>query len=201
MRFRESLAELPKPFRRYLIAIGIFGIGDFNHSLLILASISLLSPEYGREFALVAGPILYATRNGLQALASFPIGALSDRIGRRGLLVAGYVLGAVVMLGFAAAFLWQLGSLSIVVGLFVFAGIYIAFQEALEGAMTADLIPDRTRRGTAYGALGFVNGFGDFVASLVVGLLLMWQPEIAFLYAATWMALGAVAMARVKPAG
>jgi MFS family permease len=199
MRFRESLAELPKPFRKYLVAIGIFGLGDFNHSLLILASIALLTPEYGLEFALVAGPILYATRNGLQAVASFPVGAISDRIGRRGLLVAGYVLGAIVMLGFAAAFVWQLGSLPVVIVLFVLAGIYIAVQEALEGAMTADLIPDRTRRGTAYGALGFVNGFGDFVASVVVGLLLMWQPEIAFLYAAAWMFLGAGAMTRVRP--
>ena len=104
------------------------------------------------------------------------------------------------MLGFAAAFAWQLGSIEYVIGLFVLAGIYIGIQEALEGAMTADLIPDRTRRGTAYGVLGCVNGVGDFVASVVVGLLLIaWPPAIAFLYAAAWMLLGAGAMARVRP--
>ena len=200
LRFRESLAELPKPFRRYLLAVGIFGVGDFNHSLLILASIGLLTPEYGKEFAIVLGPILYATRNTWQALASFPIGALSDRIGRRGLLVVGYLLGAMVMLGFMAGFALEWRSLPYVAGLFVLAGIYIAFQEALEGAMTADLIPDKTRRGTAYGVLGFVNGIGDFAASLVVGFLLAWQPEIAFVYSAAWMLLGALAMARVRPA-
>ncbi len=199
LRFRESLTELPKPYRRYLLAVGIFGMGDFNHSLLILASISLLTPTYGQEFALVIGPILYATRNTWQALASYPIGALSDRIGRRGLLIVGYLLGASVMLGFGAAFLWHWGSIAVVAILFVLSGIYIAFQEALEGAMTADLIPDKTRRGTAYGALGFVNGIGDFAASLVVGFLLAWRPEFSFVYAAAWMFVGAGAMARVRP--
>ena len=100
------------------------------------------------------------------------------------------------MLGFAAAFAWELGSLPYVIGLFVLAGMYIGIQEALEGAMTADLIPDRTRRGTAYGVLGCVNGVGDFAASVVVGLLMTWRPEAAFVYAAAWMFLGAGAMAR-----
>ena len=62
------------------------------------------------------------------------------------------------MNGFTAAFLWGIHSLAYVIGLFVLAGVYIAFQEALEGAMTADLVPDRTRRGTAYGVLGCVTG-------------------------------------------
>jgi MFS family permease len=199
VRFRESLAELPGAFRRYLVAVGVFGLGDFSHSLLILAATILLTPQYGLETAIVLGPILYATRNTWQAITAFPVGAMSDRIGRRGLLVMGYLLGVVVMFGFAAGFAWGLGTIAYVAGLFVLAGVYIGVQEALEGAMTADLIPDRTRRGTAYGVLGCVNGVGDFVSSLVVGLLLTWQPEVAFLYAAFWMALGAGAMALVRP--
>jgi MFS family permease len=199
LRFRESLRELPRPFRRYLVAVGVFGLGDFSHTLLILAAIGLLEPTYGREFALFFGPILYAIRNAVEAITAFPIGALSDRIGRRGLLVVGYLIGVMVMLGFVAAFTWEIHSLAYVIGLFVAAGGYIAFQEALEGAMTADLIPDRTRRGTAYGVLGCVNGIGDFAASFVVGLLLVASPEAAFLYAAAWMLLGAGAMAYVRP--
>ena len=201
LRFRQSLAELPGPFRRYLVAVGVFGLGDFSHTLLILAAIGLLEPAYGREFALFIGPILYAVRNAVQAATAFPVGALSDRIGRRGLLVVGYLIGVLVVLGFAAAVAWEVRSLAYIVGLFVLAGVYIAFQEALEGAMTADLIPDRTHRGTAYGALGCVNGVGDFVASFVVGLLLAYWPEAAFLYAAGWMLLGAGAMALVRPHG
>jgi MFS family permease len=201
LRFRESLAELPKPFRRYLVAVGVFGLGDFSHTLLILASIGLLEPAYGRDFALFMGPVLYAIRNAVQAATAFPVGALSDRVGRRGLLVVGYLLGVLVMLGFTAAFAWELRSLAYVIGLFVLAGVYIAFQESLEGAMTADLIPDRSRRGTAYGVLGCVNGIGDFAASFVVGLLITARPEVAFLYAAGWMLLGAGAMAVVRPRG
>ena len=64
--------------------------------------------------------------------------------------------------------------------------------------MTADMIPDRTRRGTAYGVLGGVNGVGDFAASLAVGLLFVWMPEAAFLYAAGWMTLGVLAMIFVR---
>jgi MFS family permease len=197
LRFRESLAELPKPFRRYLIAVGVFGLGDFSHTLLIFASILLLEPAYGREFALVTGPLLYALRNTVGAIVAYPVGALSDRIGRRGLLVTGYLVGVVVMLGFAAAFVWDAHSLGLVVVLFMLAGIYIAMQDALEGAMTADLIPDRTRRGTAYGVLGCVNGIGDFAASFIVGLLIAHEPALGFLYAATWMGLGVIAMAMV----
>jgi MFS family permease len=200
VRFGESLAELPKPFRRYLVAVGVFGLGDFSAVLLIGASILLLEPAYGREFALAIGPLLYATRNTCQALTAFPVGALSDLIGRRGLLVGGYLVGVVVMLGFAAGFLWEVRLLAYTAGLFVLAGVYAAVQEALEGAMTADLIPDRTRRGTAYGILGCVNGVGDFAASLTAGLLLTWRPELAFAYAAAWMLLGAGAMALVRPA-
>jgi MFS family permease len=198
LRFRESLAELPKPFRRYLLAVGVFGLGDFSHVLLIGASILLLEPEHGKALALAVGPLLYATRNTWQALTAFPVGALSDRIGRQGLLVTGYLVGVLVMLGFAAGFVWEIRSLAYVALLFVLAGIYVAVQEALEGAMTADLIPDRTRRGTAYGVLGCVNGIGDFAASLVAGLLLVWRPELAFVYAAGWMLLGALAMSRVR---
>jgi MFS family permease len=83
-------------------------------------------------------------------------------------------------------------------GLFGLAGVYVAFQESLEGAMTADLIPDRSRRGTAYGLLGCTNGFGDFVSSLVVGALLAVRPEAAFLYAAGWMFFGAAILSATR---
>ena len=167
VRFRESLAELPRPFRRYLVAVGVFGLGDFSHTLLILASIA--AP--GARTTAASSPSSWArscTRSGTPSRRrrAFPVGALSDRVGRRGLLIAGYLVGVLVMLGFAAAFAWAVRSLAYVIGLFVLAGVYIACQEALEGAMTADLIPDRARRGTAYGVLGCVNGVGDFAAQL-----------------------------------
>jgi hypothetical protein len=46
--------------------------------------------------------------------------------------------------------------------------------------------------------LGCVNGIGDFVASVVVGFLIVWRPEFAFVYAAAWMLIGAIAMSVVR---
>src|SRR5262249_38751424 len=186
-KFLASVAELPRDFRRFLVGVGIFGAGDFSPTLLILAATQLLTPTYGLLEAAQAAALLYAWRNGVQAAASFPGGALSDRWGRRGLLLLGYLLGGVVMLGFAAAFLAETVSLPLLLLLFAGAGTYVAVEEALEGAMTADLIPDKTVRGTAYGILGTVNGLGDFVSSLVVGLL--WThlgPVHGFTFAAVF---------------
>ena len=198
LRFRESLAELPKPFRRYLVAVGVFGLGDFAHSLLVLAATGALLVRHDPGTAMTAGILLYALRNATAAVTAFPVGALGDRVGRRGLLVVGYLPGVGVMLGFAAAFAWDAPTIPVFVALFALSGVSIAFQEALEGAMTADLIPDRTRRGTAYGLLGCTNGVGDFASSLVVGALLVARPEAAVVYEAGWMLLGALAMTGLR---
>ena len=62
--------------------------------------------------------------------------------------------------------------------LFALAGVYVAVQEALEPAITADLVPDRAIRGTAMGMLASVNGIGDFVASVGFGeLVYHWAPR------------------------
>jgi MFS family permease len=198
LRFRESLSELPRPFRRYLVAVGVFGLGDFAHSILVLAATLAIGVRYDTATALVAGPLLYALRNATAAVTAFPVGALGDRVGRRWLLVAGYLLGGAVMLGFAGVFAGGVTTIPVFAGLFGLAGVYVAFQESLEGAMTADLIPDRSRRGTAYGLLGCTNGFGDFVSSLVVGALLAVRPEAAFLYAAGWMFFGAAILSATR---
>jgi hypothetical protein len=71
-------------------------------------------------------------------------------------------------------------------------------EDSLEGAMTTDLVSDPLC-GTAYGVLGAVNGVGDLVASVVVGVL--WtalSPVVAFGYAAVVMGLGAVVMYRLR---
>ncbi len=198
LRFSEALAELPGPFRRYLFAVGVFGLGDFAHSLLVLAATAALLDPGNPGPALATGVLLYALRNATAAATAFPIGALGDRVGRRGLLVVGYLLGVGVMVGFAAAFARGATTVPVFVVLFALAGVYIAFQVALEGAMTADLIPDRTRRGTAYGLLGCTNGIGDFASSLVVGALLVVSPIWAFVYAAGCMLLGALVLAMTR---
>ena len=142
--------------------------------------------------------LLYALRNVFYTAASYPVGALSDRFSRRGLLVLGYLLGAAVMVGFVIAFLTNTNSILWLGVLFALAGVYIAVEDSLEGALTADLVPDESNRGTAYGVMGTVNGIGDFLSSAVVGLLWSLSPQAGFAYAAVAMFLGAVLLHRVR---
>lgn len=142
--------------------------------------------------------LLYVLRNVAYAAASHPVGALSDRVGRRGLLVIGYLVGVVVAAGFAAAFASSWRSPGYLLLLFVLADLYIAAEDALEGVMTADATEAPTR-GTAYGLLASVNGVGDFAASAAVGSL--WtavSPVVGFAYAAALMLAGALVLHRVR---
>jgi MFS family permease len=190
-KFWSSFGSLPIPFRRALVGVGVFGLGDFSPTLLVLAAASLLTPGRGKVPAAEMAALLYALRNGLYAAASYPVGATSDRYGRRGLLILGYGLAALVMAGFALAFLGAVRSLVILALLFAGSGVYAAFVDTLEGAFTADLIPDPSLRGSAFGVMGTVNGIGDLVSSVAVGLLWSISPALGFAYAALLMTSGA----------
>jgi MFS family permease len=197
-RFWASVRALPGGFRRLLLGVGVFGAGDFSHTLLILAATQLLVGTYGEVRAAQIGALLYALRNVLYTAASYPVGALSDRIGRRGLLLAGYLLGALTMGGFVVAFGTRTDSVVWLAILFSLSGVYIAIEDALEGVLTADLVPDESLRGTAYGVMGTVNGLGDLLSSVVVGLLWSFSPMIGFSYAAVAMFMGAALLHRVR---
>ncbi len=198
MKFWASVRALPRQFRRFLVGVGVFGAGDFSHTLLILAATQLLTPGHGPVRAAQIAALLYALRNVLYTAASYPVGALSDRIGRRGLLVGGYALAAAVMVGFLFAFAVEASSILLLAVLFSLAGVFIAVEDALEGVLTADLVPDESNRGTAYGVMGTVNGVGDFISSVVVGALWSFSPEAGFAYAAAAMLLGAVLLHRLR---
>ncbi|HXG13315.1 MAG TPA: MFS transporter [Gemmataceae bacterium] len=199
MKFWVSLRSLPVPFRRFLVGVGVFGLGDFSNKLLIVTAIGLLSPGAGLAAASIQGALLYAWLNGCQAAAAFPAGAWGDRIGPRRPLVFGYLLGAAVMIAFAVVVGSGTANQLLLFVLLALAGCYVAIEEALESVVTADLVPDVGLRGTAYGVLGTVNGLGDFLSSLMVGLLMQFvSPVAAFAYAAVMMLLGAVLLARVR---
>jgi MFS family permease len=203
-RFWASVQALPPDFRRFLVAAGVFGLGDFSATLLILAATDLLSPAYGLVAAAPSAAVLYALRNAVHAAASYPVGALSDHYGRRGLLALGYVVGGVMAAAVAAIFLLPgpgvaPATILLILSPFVLSGISAAAMESLEGAMTADLVPDESNRGTAYGVLGTVNGVGDFLSSTLVGFL-WWavSPVAGFACAAALMLAGAALLYRVR---
>jgi MFS family permease len=194
LRFWSSLRGLPRSFRRFLIGVGIFGAGDFAHTLLVLRASELLSPSLGPEQATRMVILLYTGHNILYALVSYPIGSLGDRMGKRGLLAMGYLLAAGMSLGFllTGPSIWYLALL------FAVGGTYIAAEDALERAIAADLLPEDVR-GTGFGLLATVNGLGDFLSSAVVGFL--WtaiSPAAGFFYAAILSVAGALVILRLR---
>ena len=185
--FFASLRELPAPFSRVLGSVFVFGLGDFAKTLLILRATVLLTPRYGvlRAGAFAVG--LYTLHNAFYALACFPAGAMGDRGGKRGLLAASYLLSAATFTGFA----FTGPNLPVLAVLFAMAGISMAGHATLEKSLGAELLP-ADRRGIGFGALATVNGVGDFVSSIAVGVL--WSvvsPGAGFAYAAGCTAVGA----------
>ena len=131
---------------------------------------------------------LYTFYNVVNAAAAYPAGALADRIGKRGLLAAGYAVGAATYIGF----IFEQPTIPVLAILFGFAGVHGAVQQSLEKSVAAELLP-KDVRGSGFGVLATANGVGDFVSSIAVGAL--WSSVSAgagFLYAGIFSAIGAV---------
>lgn len=197
----HAMRQQPAAFRRFLMAVGLFGSGDFSPTLLIMAAALLLAPRFGGVRAAEFAAFFYVARNIVYSAASYPLGALGDRLPKNWLLSVGYGAAALTAAGVALMF-WTGSSNAWAVGvLFVLSGIFASAQDTMEGAMTPELT-EAAARGTAYGTLGLVNGGGDLVASALVGTL--WSvvsPAAGFGTAAVLMAAGAVAMVRVRRGG
>lgn len=192
----RSMRQLPRRFRRYVGAVSIFGLGNFAHTLLVLRAVAVLTPSHGPVVAQRMGIALYILHNIVYAAISYPAGALGDRFSKRSLLGAGYALFALMCVGF----LFAGRSLTMLVTLFVLAGIYIGIVDAMERALAADLLPLR-QRGIGYGVLATANSIGDFLSSIVVGYL--WSHVSAasgFIYAAALTIAGAMALIAIPKA-
>lgn len=198
LKFFSSLRGLPTRFKRYLGAVGIFGIGDFSHSLLILAATTLLSASMGMVHAAQVAGLLYVWRNVVQVVVSYPIGVVADRAGHLSVLIAGYVLGALTAILTALAFWFRVDSIALLAGIFFIAGLYVAVQEALESTVTAEMVQPDTLA-ISYGALGTVNGAAKFISSATVGVV--WtavSPVLGFGLAAAMMAAGTLALIKIR---
>ena len=195
--FLVSIKGLPRNFRFFLIAVGVFGLGNFADSMLILRATQLLSPVNGVVIAGSLAILLYTIHNVFYAVLSFPIGVLGDKFGKRKILVFGYLLTGLSAVGF----IFSISNLFYLGLLFVVAGIAIAITDAMERTVAADLLPENLR-GTGYGTLATVNGIGDFASSSVVGLL--WtaiSPTAGFGYGAALCMLGATLLFATRGRG
>ena len=194
LRFLPTLWMLPDKFKRYLIGVGVFGAGDFSHTLLILMAAQVLKPIYGPGVANASAILLYVFHNIFYAGLSFPFGYLGDKMPKRKILSFGYLLSAVMCAGFIFIVpkFWYLA------GLFILGGIYIASEDVLEGTIASELLPAELKA-TGYGALATVNGIGDFVSSIIVGLLWAYvSPAAGFLYAGILSILGSFIIWKLK---
>jgi MFS family permease len=190
----RGLVALPSSFRRFLVAVLLFGAGDFARTLLILRATQLLTPARGAVTATAIGMSLFVLHNLVAAACAYPIGRLADSVSPRRLLAVGYALGAVTALGAALA----TPSLPGLAALFIVAGLVIGIEETIESVLCARLAPQHLR-GTAYGALAATNGVGDLVSSSLVGLL--WTalgPATGFGLAAVACALGTLLLVAVR---
>jgi MFS family permease len=190
-----SLRALPKPFVRYISVVGVFGLGNFAHTLLVLRAVVLLTPKYGTVTADRMGVALYILHNVIYAAVSYPVGVLGDRTNKKLILATGYALFGLMCL----LFMDSTTNLVLLAVVFILAGVYIGIVDSMERALAADLLPV-SQRGTGYGALATVNSFGDLLSSIFVGFLWNRVSYTAGLgYAAILTLLGSVLLFLWKP--
>lgn len=157
---RLTLAGFERPFLRFLAVMVLFTLGNSSDAFLVLRAQSA-----GTSVLMILAMI--AGFNLVYTLVAGPAGALSDRIDRRRLIIAGWGLYAFVYLGFAfAASTWQFWLL------YAAYGVYYALTEGVAKAFVADLTPAE-RRGSAYGVFNAAIGLTALPASVLAGLL--WQ--------------------------
>lgn len=183
--FRWNLSDQPRALRRYLIALGLFTLGNSSNLFLLLRA-----KELGLADAQI--PLVWALVCGVAAVFGTPLSAWSDRIDRRRLIVVGWLLYAVFYLvfGLLPAQPWLLWPL------FAGYGLFLAATEGAEKAYVADLVSPE-QAGTAFGWYNLVAGITLLPASLVFGWL--WAdvaPVTAFGFGAACSVGAALLLAR-----
>lgn len=173
-------SELPEPLRRYLWIFAIFTLGNSSDAFLLLQLSQAGVPLIGLT-------MLWSAQHAIKALITMRGGMLSDRFGRRTLIISGWIIYAVVYAGFAFS-----QSIYALMTWFLIYSAYTAAVEGSEKALVADLTSEHMRA-TAFGWYAAVQGFGALAAGIVFGGL--WQlfgAPVAFL---TGAALALIAAA------
>jgi len=184
---------LGRSFLVFMVIVGLFDLGNSSDAFLVLRA-----QERGLNVLGILGMLV--TFNLVYTLVSTPGGSLSDRIGRRKVIVGGWLTYSAIYFGFAVA-----GTGWHIWGLYALYGVYYGLAYGTTKAMVADLVSAELR-GTAYGTYNAVLGLLDFPASLIAGLLWQgvggWQgfgPSAPFLFGATLALTAAVLMILWKP--
>ncbi len=193
IRPKFAFKSLGKPFMIFMVIVAIFDLGNSSDAFLVLRA-----QERGLNVLGILGMLI--TFNLIYTLISTPAGSLSDKIGRRKIIIGGWFVYAAIYLGFAlaqtAAHVWIL---------YAIYGLYYGMAYGTAKAMVADLVPVNLR-GTAYGTYNGILGLLDFPASLIAGIL--WQgaagwkgfgPSAPFYFGSALALIAAVLMWVWKP--
>ncbi len=184
---RFAFRSLGKRFVIFMLIVGLFDLGNSSDAFLILRA-----QERGLSVLGILGMLV--TFNAVYTLVSTPAGSLSDRVGRRRLIVGGWLVYAAIYLGFGLA-----GTRWHVWVLYALYGVYYGLAYGTAKAMVADIVPEELR-GTAYGTYNAILGILDFPASLIAGLL--WRylaPSAPFYFGGAMALAAALLMALVMP--
>ena len=174
----------PRPYRTFLGIGLLFALGNSSDTFLILRA-------HGLGLGNVAAVLAYAVYNLVYAAAGWPAGILSDRLGRRGVIGAGFLIFAVVYGGLGAA-----TTALVVWPLFALYGLYIALTEGVTKAYITDLVP-ATQRGGALGLYAATTGLMALVSSVLAGLLWDHVSPAAPFYLGGITALGSAVAVRL----
>lgn len=175
-------ADTDRRFYFYLGAIALFTIGNSSDAFLVLRM-------QGQGLTLLAIAAVMIPFNLVYAAGSYGAGILSDRFGRRRLLVSGWLIFAGVYLAYALG-----PSAGVAAGLFVVYGLFYAATEGVGRALVADMVASRSRA-TAYGVYYGVLGMATLPASVVAGVLWQWlSPSAPFVFGAVLALLATAAL-------
>jgi len=167
-----TLRPFDHRFKLFLLIVIIFTLGNSSDAFLLLRA-----KDIGISLSLI--PMLWFALDMTRTLFSMPAGIISDRVGRRYVIVLGWFIYALTYFGFAFSsqpiHIWLL---------FLFYGFYYSLTEGTERAFIADLVPSELRA-TAYGIYRFAIGVGAFPASVIFGAIWHWAGHItAFTFGA-----------------
>ena len=175
------MGRFPNAYWRYLTVTAVFGIGNSSNSFLILRTKDLGG-------SLTTTVLIYALFNFVAALTSYPAGYLSDRLGRKLVLLVSFGVFLIVYLGFSSV-----TNVSLIAVLFVVYGVFEATYRAVGKALATDFVPANLRA-SSVGWYSATVGLSGLVASVVGGEL--WThigPASTFLFGAVMSAFGMVA--------
>ena len=156
--FWQNIKKLDGQLKLYLFVALLFTLGNSSNAFLLLRAKSV-------GFADNQVILLYLVFNVIASILSIPLGRLSDRVGRKKLLVSGYIVFSIVYLGFALA-----SSQVTILLSFILYGFYSAMITGVERAYIAEISP-KDLKGTMLGLHSTIVGIALLPASLIAGLL------------------------------